>query len=191
MRSLIIAIACGVVAHCAVAETHTGPGSSRSVQDSSGKRLNDLVNACLAGRPFPSSRSLAVQQASPQLPIYRLDPPTPPRTEIPKGPFLRENPREQPEFPGEQAYSECLNYYSKTAYDFFACPQVLTTCRAETIDGGKKKIRPLIVDDGNPCSAHDSFMKAACGRGIKHDEFKSGDLSCGPTQFHHLDTTKR
>jgi hypothetical protein len=178
MKTLFLILLSVGTSLVAVAEDHskglTG-GQGRTQSPSSSKALSDAVNACLVGRPAVSTRGPAVDpvRSQPSLPIYPLKPKEP-------GPFARENPRENPEFPGEEKFKACLDNLPIPLQS--GCLTVLTTCQAETADGGKTKIRPLIVDSGDTCSSRLDFQEAACGRGLEHTRFQNGDIKCGPTQ---------
>lgn len=189
MRTLFLSfIACVGVSLPAAAEygQHSSgssslPSSSRSLKGPSSNALSDALSACQVGRSGNQSRGPAIQ------PTYSLTPPVidpvipvkPVVTE--PGPFARENPREQAEFPGEEKYQACLK--GIPAVDFFKCPQVLSTCQASTVDGGKTKIRPLSLDAGNPCTAGTEIYEMACGRGLEFSRFSNDDIKCGPTSF--------
>ncbi len=161
---------------------HSGGTSSsgvRSLTAPTSKALTDALNACQVGRSAVPPR----QSIQPK-PVYSLTPPdaTPvvPKPTKEPGPFARENPRENPEFPGEEAFKKCLA--GIPAIDFVKCPQTLTTCHADTVDGGKTKIRPLSLDAGNPCVAGTDIYEMACGRGLEFERFKN-DIKCEPTSF--------
>ncbi len=152
-------------------DTHSTslPGQSRSLTGPAAKALGSTANACQIGRSATPSRKPAIQPKIPTNPV------------VPKpGPFARENPRLQPDFPGEEKYQTCLE--GIPILDFFACPQVLTTCQAGTVDGGKTKIRPLVLDAGNQCTAGTEIYEMACGRGLEFKRFKN-DVKCAATQF--------
>ncbi len=163
----------------AIAETGshglTG-GKARSIQDPATRSLGDAVNACLAGRPAVSPSQPISSQPSIQ-PISNPISYLVPKPEA--GPFLREDPKKNPEFPGEAAFEKCLK--GIPAIDFFHCPQVLSSCRVDVTKIGNKTVRPFSLDAGNPCNAGTEIYEMACGRGLSFDEVQ-GHVNCGPTQ---------
>lgn len=158
-----------------VAETsqrhELGAGSAiRRVSPSSQAALFDAISACTVGRAGTPSRDPALNS--------NIIDVLPTSSAVSGSGAISRQPTLDPDFPGDDFFSSCL---AKLPPSSERCVSVLGECEADTIDGGRVKIRPIFVKGGDPCSAREEMLKIACSRGIEPDRFKSGDASCRPS----------